>query len=96
LQNNLPVDGKDRDTVVVPTLVACGLIVGVLVTLFGVYAVRNKKEARNTIHRIAQDLEGRPSKAYEVSGVVRWRWRTAERIRLAERRAMATNRVRLD
>uniref|UniRef100_A0A914W4E5 Receptor-type tyrosine-protein phosphatase N2 n=1 Tax=Plectus sambesii TaxID=2011161 RepID=A0A914W4E5_9BILA len=63
--DNLPVDGKDRDTIVVPTLIACGLIVGVLVTLFGVYAVRNKTEARNTLHRIAQDLEGRPSKAYE-------------------------------
>ncbi len=57
---------KKEDAFVVPTLVICSLIVGVLVSLLGVYLYRNRSRARSTLKRLAADLEGQPTKAYEV------------------------------
>jgi receptor-type tyrosine-protein phosphatase N len=57
----VPVESRERDWILVPTLVVCSFVVFVLVALLAVYAIRHQQRRRRQV----DDFEARPSRAYQ-------------------------------
>lgn len=62
----LQVTRFQHDTILVPTLIVCGVVVGVLVVLLGVYRVWAVGRSRENLSRLGGDVEALHDKDYEV------------------------------